>query len=127
MLMLRDPAAVGCVQEPVLRSLLAQRFKDIAQDEPYDPDELGYFAVVEPQDSIESIERETGLILHIDEDDGFVPLWEFVMEFPCCYEAVFVTQDSGYGITLWVPKQPTIDQRLLALCQQHAIKEADAA
>jgi hypothetical protein len=50
-----------------------------------------------------------------------------VMDFPCCYEAVFVTQDSGYGITLWVPKLPTIDQRLLGLCQQHAIKEADAA
>lgn len=43
-----------------VRALVAQRFVEIAQDEPYDPDTYGYLVAAEPGDSVEAREKETG-------------------------------------------------------------------
>jgi len=60
MLVLRDPALAATLEDEALRALITQRFVEIAQDEPYDPDTFGYFVVVEPGDSVESVEKEVG-------------------------------------------------------------------
>jgi hypothetical protein len=35
------------------------------------------------------------------------------------YEMVFITNDAGYGIVLWIPQYGT-DATLLAMCQHYA-------
>lgn len=133
MIVLRDPATVTSINDPALRSLLTQRFKEISQDEPYDPDVLGYFMVVEPIDSVEALETATGCsILHgrfgaaIFGEQGFVPAFEFMEEHPSCFEMAFIISDDGFGIELFVPKLSGINPQLLALCATYAI-EAPAA
>lgn len=130
MRVLRDPALAATLEDEALRALVAQRFVEIAQDEPYDPDTFGYFVVVEPGDSVESVEKEVGWpILGSVFNDArfgdpeFSPCFEFLEEHarPACYELVYIFSDGGFGIDVFVPKLPEIDRQLLAFCEAYAV------
>lgn len=136
MRVLRDPAMAVSIEDAALRALVAQRFIEIAQDEPYDPDTYGYFVVAEPGDSVEALEKETGCPIlgslfseaRFGEPD-FSPSFEFLEEHQCpaCYEMVFILSDGGFGIDLFVPKVPGMDRQLLHFCQTYAVPVPPAA
>jgi hypothetical protein len=128
MKILRDPAAVAGIADAFIRQLLAQHFTEMAQDGSWDTDQLGYFVVVEPGDSLEMLERQTGCSITKGRfssarfgDSDFWPSWEYLEEHPSCYDLGFVLSDSGFGIGLVVPKLTGIDAQLLALCQAYAV------
>lgn len=136
MRVLRDPALAATLEDEALRALVAQRFVEIAQDEPYDPDTFGYFVVVEPGDSVESVEKEVGWpILGSVFNDArfgdaeFSPCFEFLEEHsrPACYELVYIFSDGGFGIDVFVPKSPEMDRDLLAFCEAYAVPAPPAA
>ncbi len=58
MLILNDPALVNRIPDIAIRNLVFQRFSEICDGEPYNYDLHGYMIVVEPRDSIESLESE---------------------------------------------------------------------
>ena len=127
MLILRDPALASSIVDPDVRSLVQQRFAEICAGDPYDYDLHGYMIVVEPGDSVESLEQETNCrILHNLFDDNrfgdpdFVPSFEVLEEHAGCYEMVFILNDDGFGIDIYIPKQPGIDADLLAMCAEYA-------
>lgn len=127
MRILRDPAHVASVEDEALREIIRQRFIEISMDYPYDPDETGYMVIAEPGDSIDALEKETGCpILSglFDDarfpDPAFSPSAEWIEEFPGCFEAVFILNDGGFGIDLFIPKLPGIDPELLAMCAKFA-------
>jgi hypothetical protein len=129
MRVLRDPALTASIKDDALRELVAQRFCEVAQDEPYNADTYGFFVVAEPGDSVELLEQETGCpILGSPFTDvrfgepNFSPCFEFLAEHevPACYEMVFVLSDGGFGIDLFVPKLSGMDARLLNFCATYA-------
>ena len=132
MLILRDPADAGSISDPAIRSLVELRFAQIGQDEPYDPDQHGYMIVVEPGDTVQELEHETCCcILHdLFEDNryghpDFTPSFEILEEHygtdgTVFYEMLFVTNDDGFGITLFIPEAEGIDKDLLAMCAEYA-------
>ena len=127
MLILRDPALASSIVDPGVRSLVEQRFSEICDGEPYDYDLHGYMIVVEPGDSVESLEQETSCrILHNLFDDvrfgdpDFMPSFEVLEEHAGCYEMVFILNDEGFGIDIYIPKYPGIDAGLLAMCAEYA-------
>ena len=128
MLILRDPAHVDQIADLGIRALAVQRFREVSVDEPYDPDVLGPFVVVEPGDTLETIEAATSCWMSsslFDEnvrygDDGYVPAFEFLEEHPACFEACFIFNDGGYGTLLFVSKAENMDPTLLRYCQEFA-------
>ena len=83
------------------------------------------FFVVEPGDTVDEIEAETGCSIvtsWFDDclfgDDDFMPSFDFIEEHRNCYEMMFNTTDDSTVVIL-VPKE-RIDDRLLALCSQYA-------
>jgi hypothetical protein len=127
MLILRDPELASSIVDPDIRSLVEQRFAEICAGEVYDYDSHGYMIVVEPGDSVESLEQETNCrILHNLFDDNrfgdpdFVPSFEVLEEHAGCYEMVFILNDEGFGIDIYIPKYPGIDAELLAMCAEYA-------
>ena len=83
------------------------------------------FFVVEPDDTVDEIEAETGCPIvtswfgdEVFGDDDFVPSFDFIEEHRHCYEMMFNTTDDSTVVIL-VPKE-RIDDRLLALCSQYA-------
>jgi len=132
MLILRDPADANSISNPDIRRLVEQRFAEVCAGEPYDYDSHGYMVVVEPGDTAQELEQETSCcILHDLFEDipfgnpDFTPSFEILEEHygtdgTVFYEMLFVTNDDGFGITLFVPKAEGIDAGLLAMCAEYA-------
>jgi len=51
------------VVQPEIKAFLRERFDDICNPEPYNPDDHGFFILVEPGDASEQIESATGYSL----------------------------------------------------------------
>lgn len=128
MLVLRDPSTVSAIADPVLHGLVEQRFDDICASDDYDADLHGFMIVVEPDDSVDALETESGcpiLRSYIGTarygDPDFRPVFECLDEHDTCYEMVFVPGDGDFGIVIFIPKHPGIDAELLALCAEYAV------
>ena len=127
MLVLRDPTEAITINDPHLRKLIDRRFEDIYAEEDYETDLHGHFIVVEPGDSVEALEMESGCpILHSYigntrfGDSEFKPVFECLEEHASCYEMVFVPGGGDFGIVIFIPKQEGIDPDLLAMCAEYA-------
>lgn len=127
MLILRDPATVSAIADPVLRGLVEHRFKDISVGDDYDADLHGFMIVVEPGDKVQLLEAESGcpiLRSYIGTarygDPDFRPVFECLFEHTTCYEMVFVPGDGDFGVVIFIPKYPGIDVELLAMCAEYA-------
>lgn len=123
---LHTPTDADRIADPAMRRVIGQRFSQLAEYEDFMFDELAQFWLVEPGDTIEQLEAATGLpIAHgwcsnaRYPDPDFAPAWDVLQAHPSCYELVFVTSDSGYGIVLWIANDAA-DPVLLAMCAQYA-------
>lgn len=126
MQVIRDPASAAQIANPQIRRLVEQRIDDLGQ-EPFDLATLGYFIIVEPGDTLDAIDAQLGFPILCNRwtgirfgQPGFDPSFEFVEEFSGCFEMVFILDDSGFGIEVFVPKAAGIDSDLLMLCQRYA-------
>ena len=113
MIIIRSTEAVTGITSPVIQQLIRDRIAEITQGQPYDADVYGEFVIVEVGDTLPEIEAHLGREV--------VGNFEWLVEWPCCWEAVFVLSDDGYGIDLLVPNSPDIDADLLAMCRKYAI------
>jgi hypothetical protein len=112
MIVSRTIEAVTGIASTEIQQLIRDRIAEITQGQPYDADVYGEFVIVEVGDTLPEIEAYLGREV--------VGNFEWLVEWPCCYEAVFVLSDDGYGIDLLVPKVAGIDPDLLAICEQWA-------
>jgi hypothetical protein len=135
MIVLRDPAQLSAHYDrsttailiASLSMLLQQRFRDMSGEEVYDPDCHGYIVIAEPGDEVKALEEETGCPIfsdwfgdsHYPEDVDFAPSFEYLDDTPLCYEMVFIINDGGFAVLLFVPKLTGIDTQLLSLCREH--------
>ena len=126
MIVVRDHSTIDQISNLQIRELVQQRINDLG-GEAFDSSELGYFLVVESSDTIEAIQKQVGFnILHNRFTDirfdatGFTPSFEFIEEFPACYDMVFVLDDTGIGVEIFVPKEEGIDPDLIAMCRMYA-------
>jgi len=102
MIILRDPQQLTQVVQPEIKAFLRQRFHDICEPEPYDPDEHGFFILIEPGDTSEQIELDTGYSLlkslfsdTVYGDPDFTPDFEYLEDQGSFFEAVFIFTDSS--------------------------------
>ena len=123
MIKIRSTEAVTGIISQEIQQLISERIAEITQGEPYDADTYGEFAIVEVGDTLPEIEEYLGREV--------VGNFEWLVEWPCCYEAVFILSDDGYGIDLLVPKTggkmagidaslSGMDADLCAICEQWA-------
>ena len=128
MQIIRDLVAAYAITDLELRQLIEKTIHDLSEDEPYDPEELGYFVIVEPGDTLEMIDVQLGFSIMSNRysgdrfgSSGFTPCFELVEEHAGYYEMVFVISDDGYGVEVFIPKTGEIDPELLAMCKQYAV------
>ena len=126
MQVIRNPADVTDIADPELRHLIEKTIRDLSPDGPYDPNVLGYFVIVEQGDSLDAIKTQIGFGLLVNrwtgiryDEPGYTQSWECLDEHAGYWEIVFVTDDSGYGIEVFVPKTTDIPD-LFAMCQRYS-------
>ena len=114
------------ISNPAIRELVQQRINDLG-GESFDSNELGYFLVVESSDTLEALSAQLGFDILQNRftgipfnATGFTPSFEFIEEFPACYDMVFVLDDTGIGVEIFVPKEEGIDPDLIAMCRMFA-------
>ena len=129
MIRICGPDQARCVADPAIRRLVERRYTEVCDGEPYDPDIHGEIIVVEPNDTLRSLEGESGVPIATNPfddsrfpDPDFVPVCEYLEEHSRCYEMMFLFSDDGAGVNLFVPKQGT-DAEVLALCARYAAPE----
>jgi hypothetical protein len=128
-IVVRDLQSTYQISNPAIRVLVQRRINDLG-GEAFDTQAIGYFMVVEAADTIEAISATVGFnILHNRftgirfDATGFTPSFEFIEEFvSCCYDLVFVLDDSGFGVELFVPKEEGVDADLTAMCRMYAFR-----
>ena len=126
MQVIRDPASAAQIANPEIRRLVEHRIYDLGK-EPFDLAALGYFIVVEPGDTLDAIDAQLGFPILANRfsgirfgQPGFGPSFEFVEAFPGCYDMVFIIDDSGQGIEVFIPSEG-VNPDLLAMCKQYAM------
>ncbi|MBK6928410.1 MAG: hypothetical protein IPH15_13050 [Comamonadaceae bacterium] len=121
MYILKDPhevsAFIQTYPDRAVTTLIQQRLADLLQDDDLPMEELVFFVVPDPGETIQQLVEALGTDLQTV--DGS-PLWEFLEEHPSCYEFVIVMSDDGFGAEVFIPKTG-MDADLLALCQLHAV------
>ena len=128
MIVVHDLLSTVEIEHTQIKQLVQQRINDLG-GEAFDSNELGYFLVVEIGDTIEAIQAQLGFDLLRNRftgirfnATGFTPSFEFIEEFPACYDMVFVLDDTGIGVEILVPKEEGIDPDLIAMCRMYAYK-----
>ena len=126
MIVVRDVSTIDQISNPAIRELVQQRINDLG-GESFDSNELGYFLVVESSDTLEALSAQLGFDMLRNRftgirfnATGFTPSFEFIEEFPACYDMVFVLDDTGIGVEIFVPKEEGIDPDLIAMCRMFA-------
>ena len=127
MIQLRDPDDESHVGNDAIRAMIAQRFVDFCQGDPYDPDLHAWVVLVEPCDSAEAIEAASGCRIIREPfserrygDPGFTPTFDVLEEHDACFELVYVENDGGQGVLIVIPKEEGIDDTLLHFCRDYA-------
>ncbi|HEY5581220.1 MAG TPA: hypothetical protein VIK56_08660 [Rhodoferax sp.] len=128
MLVIRDPLDAANVADPELRHLIEKTVRELSEDYPYDPDELGYFLIVQPGDRLDTLSRQIGFHILVNRFSGikfghagFTPSFELVDEHAGYYEMVFILSDDGFGVEVFIPKTEGVDPDLLAMCKKYAV------
>lgn len=132
MLILRNPTCASRIAHPGIRGLINQRFTEVCAGEAYTYGQHGYMVVVEAGDQVDTLEQETGcaILRNLFDDTtyghpAFSPSFEALEEHDDCkgnvfYEMLFMGNDDGFGITLFIPKAEGIEGSLLAMCDEFA-------
>lgn len=116
MIHLHDPGEVILILDTPLQALIAQRFEDFTQGEPYDPELHAQAFLVQAGDTLEALATETGCCITPERFDA-------LEEHDTCFELVFAEGDAGN--VLFIPKAAGIDAALLAFCQRYAVPAPD--
>ncbi len=126
MIVVRDMESSYQISDTDIRCLVQKRLNDLGADS-FDLNALGYLLVIDVGDTIVDIQNQVGFsILHnrlngVRYDQAlFTPSFEFIEELPSCYDMVFVIDDTGKGIEIFVPKGLNLDDELLAMCRKYA-------
>ena len=112
MIVLKDPTQLPLYDQPIVASLseaLVQRFQDLSGDE--SPHCHGYIVIVEPGDGVKALEEYTYCS---------ISSFEYIYDDPLYYEMVFIFNDGGSAVLVFVPKVEGMDAELLNLCRDCA-------
>jgi hypothetical protein len=126
MQVIRDLLSTEQISDAAIRTLVQHRIDELGGDK-FNTTELGYILVIDPGDSIVTISAQLGFSILANrftgirsDQPGFTPSFEFVEEFPSCFEIVIILDDSGYGVDIFISKGSGVDPDLLAMCQRYA-------
>lgn len=108
MIKVTDLAGAMAIPAPAIRALVMERIAAIADDIPFDSTVHGYFLVVEAGDTMEAITAQIGF-------DPLSRTLEILEDCGDYWACLWIIDDSGYGIEVFVPKDIGIPD----MCQSY--------
>ena len=96
--------------DPEFRTLLSRLLSAISCDGEFDPTELVRLVIIEPGDTLETVNADLGYALTGD--------WEARDREGGWYALTYILSDFGEGLLIFIPDQPDIDPAFLHLCSE---------
>jgi hypothetical protein len=113
--------------DSAIAALLTRHLQFGAEFNPDDPADLLTVFIIEPVDTLKTIDAAMDGCLLTNHwsgrrlgDPRFVPCFETLEDHPTVYEMLFIQSDEGHALVLLIPKAAGIDPDLLDLCAQYA-------
>lgn len=101
---------LSTMTDTTLKRILTDRVEQLAEYDGYDLGELAHFLIVQPGDTLDTIEAALGY-------SPITSLCEVVIDHGGWLEAVFIVSDDGFGWVLLVPDDPAAPPDLRELCR----------
>jgi hypothetical protein len=127
MQLIHTAADVAKLADPTLRNLIEATIAALSEDYAYDPEVLGYFLIIEPDDTIAELDAQIGFSILANrwtgirfDAPGYTQHFEVLDEHAGYFEMLFILSDDGYGIEVFVPKRGVASE-LLAMCERYAV------
>ena len=130
LIVVHDHSNIDQIRNIAIKDLIRKRIDSLNE---LDAADLCYIIVVESSDTLESLSaqltfnilcnRFTGIRF---DQEGFTPSFEFIEEYPSCFDMVFVLSDDGFGVELFVPKEKGINSELIAMCRTFTFNKDEA-
>lgn len=101
---------LSTITDATLKRILTDRVEQLAEYDGYDLGEMAHFLIVQPRDTLNTIEAAL----------GFSPITnpaEVITDHGGWIEAVFILSDDGFGWVVLVPDDPTLPLGLLEVCR----------
>lgn len=124
---IRTPADATTIANLELRALVQKTIASLSEDYPYDPDALGKIIIIHPGDSLDAINELIGFDILTNRWTGlrydhadYTPAFEILEEYASCFDLLFIIDDSGFGIELFIPKDIDIPD-LLSMCYRYGV------
>lgn len=122
---------IDAATDDTLRAVLTQRLHQLGSIEGYDLGDLAHFIIMQPTDSLADLDAALGFSVlenFVDStpfgDPDFIPSTEWISDHGGWYELTYVLTDDGFGWGIFVPKAETMDERLLAMCAEFSVRDA---
>ncbi len=130
LIVVHDHSNIDQISNIAIKGLIRKRIDSLND---LDAGELCNILVVDGSDTLESLSEQltfnilcnrlTGIRF---DQEGFTPSFEFIEEFPSCFEMVFVLSDDGFGVELFVPKEEGINSELIEMCRIFTFNKDEA-
>ena len=121
MLIIQNRSQLPLITDPDIHKLVTQRLCQLDSTLPMP------MIIMEPGDSLSSIEKEIGFPILTNlfddisyPDPDFMPSCEVLEDHGGCYEMVFILSDGDDAIVIFIPKI-VVDAALLSMCAQYVL------
>jgi hypothetical protein len=99
---IRNPADAASIAELELRALVQKTIRALREDYPYDPDALGKIIIIQPGDTIATINAQVGFDILYNrwtglryDHAGYTPAFEILEEYASCFDLLFIVDDRS--------------------------------
>ena len=130
MIVVHDHSSIDQIRNIAIKDLIRKRIDSLND---LDAGDLCKILVVEDSDTLESLSAQLTFNILCNrfsgirfDQEGFTPSFEFIEEFPSCFDMVFVLSDDGFGVELFVPKEKGINSELIAMCRTFTFNKDEA-
>lgn len=130
LIVVHDHSSIDQISSIAIKDLIRKRIDSLND---LDAGDLCNILVVEGSDTLGSLSEQltfnilcnrlTGIRF---DQEGFTPSFEFIEEFPSCFDMVFVLSDDGFGVELFVPKEEGINSELIEMCRTFTFNKDEA-
>lgn len=110
MQIIRDLAEASQISNRAIRELVQQRIRSLSE-QGFAIEDVGHFVVVDSSDTVASIEQHLGVS---------ISAYEMAEQYPSCFDLVYLLDQAGKGIELFLPNRLGGDIDLLAMCAKYA-------
>jgi hypothetical protein len=130
MIVVKSLSETHHISNTTIRELVQQRINDLGGDT-FDASTTGYFLVVEDGDTLAALSAQVGFPILCNRMTGirydqaeFTPSLEFVELIGEIFDAVWILDDSGFGVEIFLQIGDGVDPDLLAMLKHYALRGA---